>query len=127
MLLFILITLSFVCASTAKCSEKQRLKLLDCTDVIKDHGGVTIQNKIMGLCSRSQTKSTRLDQRYFSNLQLVDLHENRNINSRLILELKISVRSKCKTKASLTTQQSLLRINNPFLCIHDKLKIYYQL
>ena len=45
----------------------------------------------------------------FPNLQLVDLRKNTNIDCQLILELKISVRRKCKTKALLTTQQSLAR------------------
>ena len=45
----------------------------------------------------------------FPNLQLVDLRENPNIDCRLVLELKISVGSECKRKASLITQQSLLR------------------
>ena len=115
MLLFILITLSFVRASTAKCIERQRFKLLDCTDMsLKTTNGLLYGTKpwVYVIDLRRNLLvwiNDTLLLSVFPNLQLVDLRENPNIDCRLILELKISVRSDCKTKALLTTQQSILQ------------------
>ena len=115
MLLFILITLYFVRASTAECIQKQRLKLLDCTDMSLK----TTEGLLYGTTPRVYVVDLRrnllvwindtLLLSVLPNLQLVDLRENPNIDCRLVLELKIGVRSECKRKASFITQQSLLR------------------
>ena len=115
MLLFILITLFFVRASTAKCIEKQQWKRLDCAGMsLKTterllHGAkpwvyvVDLRRNLLVWINDTLLLSV------FPNLQLVDLRENPNLDCRLILELKISVRSECKTKAFLSTRQSLLQ------------------
>ena len=101
----------------AKCMENKRLKLLDCTDMsLKTmegllHGAkpwvyvVDLRRNLLVWINDTLLLSV------FPNLQLVDLLKNPNIDCRLILELKITV-SKCKTKAFLTTQQSLLQMNS---------------
>ena len=115
MLLLILITLFFVRASMAKCIEKQQWKLLDCADMsLKTtegllHGAkpwvyvVDLRRNLLVWINDTLLLSV------FPNLYLVDLCENPNLDCRLILELKISVRSECKTKAFLSTRQSLLQ------------------
>ena len=120
MLLFILITLSFIRASTAKCTEHQRLKLLDCTGMsLKTTEGLVYGTKpwVYVIDLRRNLVvwiNDTLLLSVFPNLQLVDLRENSNIDCRLILESWIQswigVKKDCKTKSFLSTQQSRLRI-----------------
>ena len=115
MLLFILITLSFVCASTTKCIERQRFKLLDCTDMsLKTTEGLLYGTKpwVYVLDLRRNLLiwiNDTLLLSVFPNLQLVDLRKNPNIGCRLIPEFKVSVRV---PPTSFTKQQPLLQMTS---------------